>query len=149
MQHALVHSVHCAHLSGMKSCTCSTGTATPENCRFGGLDSPVSCTALDSSTGGGGGGHRKVSNFNCTFFPIGRLLSNRLAVEGGVTGCGGEGRDIRAMGAQSCVTTVPDRSYVMDRYSALNVCKHNSAFGTLEVDNHTRCVRVNMLNIHG
>ena len=54
--------------------------------------------------GGGAGGRKKVSNFNCTFFPVGRLLSDRLAVEGGVTGRGGEGRDIRAMGAQLCVT---------------------------------------------
>jgi hypothetical protein len=66
----------------------------------------------------------------------------------------GVGGDIRAMGAQSCVTTEPDRSYVMDQYSAPRsegprICKHNSAFGTLEVDNRTRCVRVNMLNIHG
>ena len=58
------------------------------------------------------------SNFIYTFFPVGRHLFNQLAVEEGVTGRGGEGRDIRAMGAQSCVNIELDRSYVIDRYSA-------------------------------
>ena len=42
----------------------------------------------------------------------------RLAVVGGEVGSGGvrtRRKDIRATGAQSCATTVPEHSYVMDR----------------------------------
>ena len=82
--------------------------------RFG-LVSPARCTASISSTGGGEGGHRKASIFNCTFFPVSRLTA-QLAAEGAAMGRGGVGTtDMHTTGAQSCVTTVPERSYVMVR----------------------------------
>ena len=56
------------------------------------------------------------SNFNCkaSNFLV-SLISERLAAEGAGVGCGGVGTrttDIRAIRAQSCITTVPERSYV-------------------------------------
>ena len=105
------------HLAGVfLHCTTSALSAAVGECgRFGGLVSPVSCTASVSSAGGGYGGCRKVSNFNCTFFPV-SLLSDRLGAEGAGLGRGGVGTtDMRAIGAQSCVTTVPEGSYVMVR----------------------------------
>ena len=45
------------------------------------LDSPVSCIASVSSVGGGDEGRKKVSNFNCNYFPV-CLLSARLAAVG-------------------------------------------------------------------
>ena len=64
---------------------------------------------------GGDGKRSKASNFNCTFFPV-NLLSDRFVAEGAGVGHGGVGTrmmDIHAIGLQSCVTTVPERSYVM------------------------------------
>ena len=69
---------------------------------------------------GGDGGRRKASNYNCNFFPVSNLsvsnLSGRLAAERAGVGRGGVGTrtmGIHAIGAQSCVTTVPERSHVM------------------------------------
>ena len=62
-------------------------------------------------------GRRKASNFSCTFFPV-NLLCDRLAAGEAGVGRGGLGArttDIRVIGAQSCITTVPERSYVMVR----------------------------------
>ena len=52
---------------------------------------------------------------NCNFFPVSNL-SGRLAAERAGVGRGGVGTQtmgILAIGAQSCVTTVPERSHVM------------------------------------
>ena len=72
-------------------------------------------TASVLSAGGVDGGRRKASNFSCTFFPV-SLLSDRLGTKGAEVGHGGVAtltRDIRAIGAQSCVTMEPECSYVM------------------------------------
>ena len=88
----------------------------PETAYWDECSALLSCTTFGSLAGGGDRGPKKASNSNCTFFP-GCLVSHRLAVEG--TGVGGRGvrtrtMDICAIGAQSYVTTAPERSYVMD-----------------------------------
>ena len=70
--------------------------------------------------GGGDDRRKKASNFNCSFLPV-CLLSAWLAVVEAEVGHGGvrtRRKDIRATRAQPCITTVPERSYVMDQQSA-------------------------------
>ena len=72
------------------------------------------------SMGGGDDGRKKASNLNCTFLPV-CLLSAWSAVVGAEVGRGGvrtRRKGIRATGAQSCGTTVPERSHVMGQRSA-------------------------------
>ena len=100
-----------------KHCTISGSSAMGgDRALLGGLDSPVSYTASVSSGERGVRGAKKCPTstaassqfaFSLPSWPLWELM--------GRGGARTRRKDIRAIGAQSCVTTVLERLYVMDR----------------------------------